>query len=232
MDFGKALTFMFQDQNWVAKLGMGILVTLAGIVFSPVLIGFIAIFILTGYTLDVVRNVLDGKEHPLPEWQDWSGFLTRGLKLVVVIIVLALPFIPLMIPFGIGSALSNSENQAVNVIGVLFMVFGFGLALLYGLFLALIQPAIYVRLARTDRFAAALDVGKLWGFTVANIGNVIIALLLTMVTGLIAAILAPLGLLAFIIGVVVTVLFASFWQMLAQVHLYAQVGALSKTSID
>jgi hypothetical protein len=232
MDFGKALTFMFQDPNWVAKLGIGLLVTLAGIVFSPVLLGFVAIFILTGYTIDVVRNVLDGKEYPLPEWQDWGGFFVRGLKLVGVIIVLALPFIPIMIPFGIGSALSNSENQAVNVIGVLFMVFGFGLALLYGLFLVLIQPAIYVRLARTDRFAAALDVGKLWSFTVANIGNVIIALLLTIVTGLIAAILSPLGLLAFIIGVLVTVLFASFWQMLVQAHLYGQVGALSKTSIE
>ena len=232
MDFGKALTFMFQDPNWVAKLGIGILVTLAGIVFSPVLIGLAAVFVLTGYTIDVVRNVLDGKEHPLPEWQDWSGFLVRGLKLVGVIIVLALPFIPIMIPFGLGNFLASSENQAVNVIGVLFTVFGFGLALLYGLFLVLIQPAIYVRLARTDRFAAALDVGKLWGFTVANIGNVIIALLLTMVAGLIAAIIAPLGLLAFVIGVLVTVLFASFWQTLVQVHLFGQVGALSKTSIE
>lgn len=232
MDFGKALTFMFQDPNWVAKLGIGILVTLAGIVFSPVLIGFVAVFVLTGYTIDVVRNVLDGKEYPLPDWQDWSGFLTRGLKLFGVMIILALPFIPIMIPFGIGSALASSENQAVNVIGVLFMVFGFGLALLYGLFLVLIQPAIYVRLARTDRFAAALDVGRLWGFTVANIGNVIIALLLTIVTGLIAAIISPLGLLAFIIGVLVTILFASFWQMLVQAHLYGQVGALSKTAIE
>lgn len=71
-----------------------------------------------------------------------------------------------------------------------------------------------------------------WGFTLANIGNVIIALLPTIVTGLIAAILAPLGLLAFIIGVLVTVLFASFWQTLVQVHLYGQVGALSKTSTE
>jgi len=232
MDFGTALTFMFQDPQWVAKLGIGVLVTLAGIVFSPVLIGFVAIFVLTGYTIDVVRNVLDGKEYPLPEWQDWSGFLFRGLKLFGVIIVLALPFIPIMIPFGLGNFLASSENQAVNVIGVLFTVFGFGLALLYGLFLVLIQPAIYVRLARTDRFAAALDVGKLWGFTVANIGNVIIALLLTIVAGLIAAIIAPLGLLAFVIGVLVTVLFASFWQTLVQVHLFGQVGALSKTSIE
>ncbi len=233
MDFGKALTFMFQDPNWVAKLGIGILVTLAGIVFSPVLIGFVAIFILMGYSLDVVRNVLDGKEYPLPEWQDWSGFFVRGLKLFGAQIVWALPIILLAIPVGIGSALTSGQNQSAGVIaiGALFLAGGIGLTILYGIFMALLYPAIYVRLARTDRFAAALDVGKLWSFTVANIGNVIIALLLTMVTGLIAAILSPLGLLAFIIGVVVTVLFASFWQMLVQVHLYGQVGALSKTPI-
>jgi hypothetical protein len=232
MDFGKALTFMFQDPNWVSKIGIGILVLLVGIVLSPVLIGLAAMFILTGYSLDVVRNVLDGKEYPLPEWQGWGGFFVRGLKLAGVIIVWALPFILILIPAVIGSALTGSDNQGVNVIGVLFMVFGFGLALLYGIFLALIQPAIYLRLARTDRFAAALDVGKLWGFTLANIGNVIISLLLIWLTGLIGAVIAGLGIIAFIIGLVVSIPFAALWQTLVQSHLYGQIGALSKTSIE
>jgi hypothetical protein len=232
MDFGKALTFMFQDPNWVSKIGIGILVLLVGIVLSPVLIGLAAMFILTGYTLDVVRNVLDGKEYPLPEWQGWGGFFVRGLKLVGVIIVWALPFILILIPAVIGSALTGSDNQGVNVIGVLFMVFGFGLALLYGIFLALIQPAIYLRLARTDRFAAALDVGKLWAFTRDNIVNVIISLLLIWLTGLIGAVIAGLGIIAFIIGLVVSIPFAALWQTLVQSHLYGQIGALSKTSIE
>jgi hypothetical protein len=232
MDFGKALTFMFQDPNWVSKIGIGILVLLVGIVLSPVLIGLAAIFILTGYSLDVVRNVLDGKEHPLPEWQDWSGFFIRGLKLVGVFLVLALPFIPLMIPFGIGNALTTSDNQAVNVIGVLFMVLGFGLALLYGIFLVLIEPAVYLRLARTDRFAAGLEIGKLAAFTRDNIVNVIIAILLTLMTGLIGAVMAGLGVIAFIIGLVVSIPFSALWQTLVQVHLYGQIGALSKTSLE
>jgi hypothetical protein len=232
MDFGKALTFMFQDPNWVSKIGIGILVLLVGIVLSPVLIGLAAFFILTGYSLDVVRNVLDGKEYPLPEWQGWGGFFVRGLKLAGVIIVWALPFILILIPAVIGSALTGSDNQGVNVIGVLFMVFGFGLALLYGIFLALIQPAIYLRLARTDRFAAALDVGKLWAFTRDNIVNVIISLLLIWLTGLIGAVIAGLGIIAFIIGLVVSIPFAALWQTLVQSHLYGQIGALSKTSIE
>lgn len=232
MDFGKALTFMFQDPNWVAKIGIGILLTLAGMVFSPVLIGFVAIFILTGYTLDVVRNVLDGKQYPLPEWQDWGGFLVRGLKLVGVLIVWALPFILILIPAVIGSALTGSDNQGVNVIGGLLIAFSFGLALLYALFMALIQPAIYLRLARTDRFTAALEVGKLWAFTRDNIVNVIISLLLIWLTGLIGAVIAGLGIVAFIIGLVVSIPFAALWQTLVQSHLYGQIGALSKTSIE
>ena len=31
MDFGKAFTYMFQDPNWLAKLGIGTLLVLLGI---------------------------------------------------------------------------------------------------------------------------------------------------------------------------------------------------------
>ncbi len=52
MDFGKAFTFMFEDPDWLRKLGIGTLVGLVGLLFSPVLIGFIPLIILFGYTLD------------------------------------------------------------------------------------------------------------------------------------------------------------------------------------
>ncbi len=32
MDFGKAFTYMFQDPNWLGKLGIGTLLMLVGIV--------------------------------------------------------------------------------------------------------------------------------------------------------------------------------------------------------
>jgi hypothetical protein len=233
MDVGKAFTFMFQDPNWVSKIGIGVLVLLAGIVLTPVLIGLAAVFILMGYSLDVVRNVLDGKQHPLPEWQDWGGFFVRGLKLFGAQIVWALPFILVAIPVGIGSALTSGQNQSAGVIaiGALFLAGGIGLTILYGIFMALLYPAIYLRLARTDRFAAALEVGKLWGFTRDNIGNVIIAILLTWLAGLVGSIIAGLGFFALIIGLVISIPFAALWQMLVQVHLYGQIGAASKTPI-
>ena len=81
MDIAKSFTFMFEDPEWLRKLGIGFLVVAVGLLFSVVLIGLIPLIIVLGYTLDVTRNVMDGQPNPLPEWNDWEGFLMRGLKL-------------------------------------------------------------------------------------------------------------------------------------------------------
>jgi hypothetical protein len=234
MDFGKSFTFMFEDPNWVRKLGIGTLVTLAGMFLSPVLIGLAGIFMLMGYGLDVVRNVLDGKEHPLPEWEDWGGFLIRGLKIFGVYLLWCLPFIIVAIPLGIGAALTSDNGRGVlEALGILITICGSCLAILYGLFLTLVTPAIYIRLAATDRFAAAFEIGRLWALTRDNLGNVIIALILGyIVAGIISAIIAFLGVFAILIGLLVSLPFAILWQYLVQGHLFGQIGAHSVTPAE
>ncbi|MBM4457878.1 MAG: DUF4013 domain-containing protein [Chloroflexi bacterium] len=234
MDFGKSFTFMFEDPNWVRKLGIGTLVTLAGIFLSPVLIGLAGVFMLMGYGLDVVRNVLDGKEHPLPEWEDWGGFLIRGLKIFGVYLLWCLPFIIVAIPLGIGAALTSDNGRGVlEALGILITICGSCLAILYGLFLTLITPAIYIRLAATDRFAAAFEIGRLWALTRDNLDNVIIALILGyIVAGIISVIIAFLGVFAILIGLLVSLPFAILWQYLVQGHLFGQIGAHSVTPAE
>ncbi len=104
--------------------------------------------------------------------------------------------------------------------------------LLWGLVLALFTPAIYARVARTERFASAFELGKLWSFTRDNIGNVVIALLLTWVAGLIATVIASLGIIALGIGLLVSIPFANLWQYLVQAHLFGQIGASSVSAIE
>jgi hypothetical protein len=232
MDFGKAFTFMFEDPDWLRKLGIGMLVGLVGIIFSPVLIGLIPLIMLMGYTLDVLRNVMDGKQYPLPEWEDWGGFLMRGLRIIGAFIVWALPLIVVAIPFGIGAALSDSGGGGAEAIGAMFMICGGCLSLLWGLLLLLATPAIYIRLARTDRFGSAFEFGKIWALTRDNIANVIIAVILLIVAGLIAAVIGMLGIVALGIGLLVSIPFANLWQYLVQAHLFGQIGATSVTSAE
>ena len=233
MDFGKAFTYMFQDPNWLGKLGIGTLLMLVGIVLSPVFIGFLPLLIVGGYALVVIDNVRLGREHPLPEWQDWGRFFLLGLKITVALIVWVLPMLICMIPVMAGSVLAdNSQYQGLGFISGLLIICGSCLMILWGLFVALLTPAIYTRVAVTDRFAAAFDLGKIWGFTRDNLANVIIAIVLVWLAGLVAFVLASLGLIALCVGVLITLPFAILWQYLVQSHLFGQIAATSVTSIE
>ena len=71
----------------------------------------------------------------------------------------------------------------------------------------------------------------MWAFTRDNIGNVIIALLLLIVVGIVASFVAMLGFVALIIGALVTFPFAMLWQYLVQAHLFGQIGKYSVTPV-
>ena len=232
MDFGKAYTFMFDDPNWLRKLGIGTLVGLLGIVLMPVLIGVIPLLMLVGYTLDALRDVVDGKEFPMPEWNEWGGFLIRGVKLMIALLVWSLPLFIIMIPLFIGTALTGNHNNSGTAFGVLLITCSSCLMFLWGLFFWLISPAIYIRLAVTGRLGAAFEVGKLWALTRDNLGNVILALILVFIAGLIAAVVGSLGMLLLCVGFLITVPFATLWQYLVQAHLFGQIGRHSVTPIE
>ena len=233
MDFGKAFTYVFEDPDWVRKLGIGTLLMLLGILFSWLIIGLIPLIIILGYTVDVVRNVMNGERHPLPEWQDWGGFFNRGLKLFIAFFVWALPIIIVLIPVMIGGALTDSNRDlgGMEAIGILLTICGSCLMLLWSLVLTLFTPAIYVRFASTGRLSSAFEFGKLWGFTQRNLGDVIVSIILVLLAGLIAAVAGMLGFVALLIGALITIPAASLWQYLVQSHLFGQIGAKDRASV-
>jgi hypothetical protein len=225
MDYGKAFVFMFEDPNWVRKIVIGILVALLGIILSPILIGFIPLLMLVGYTVDLVRNVVNRQEHPLPEWQDWGDLLIRGIKLAVAVFIWSLPAIIVAIPLSIGGTLMGNDSSGAQAVGGLLVACGSCLVVLWAIFVALITPAIYIRLATTDHFGAMFELGNLWSFTRDHIGKVIIAILLTWVAGLIAALVGIVGIVLCFVGLLVTIPLATLWQYLVMAHLYGQIGA-------
>ena len=235
MDFGKSFTFMFEDPRWLQKFAIGIIVGLVGMLLSPILIGFIPLIIIAGYTVDVVRNVLDGQTYPMPEWEDWGGFLVRGLKLIVAFFVWSLPIIIVSIPLVIGISLTSADGNiqpASRSFGILLTVCAPCLMILWGIFEALISPAIYIRLAATGSLGATFEIGKLWELTRDNLGSVIIALLLVIVASLIAAVVGSAGVMLLLVGILITVPAATLWQYLVQAHLFGQIGRQTVTPIE
>ena len=110
-DFLRPFTFAFDDPRWLPKILLGGLFMLAAIFL-------IGIFFVYGYMARLLRNVINGVQYPLPEWDDLGEFFSEGLKLFAVGLIYAIPLICVVgiavVPAVIAGAASNSDNDAVR----------------------------------------------------------------------------------------------------------------------
>jgi hypothetical protein len=86
LDVVKAFEAPMSDQTWVNKVVIGGLVNIIPI------INFLAI----GYGLTYFGERLAGKEHRLPEWQDWGTLFVIGLKAFLIMLIYMLGVIIVM----------------------------------------------------------------------------------------------------------------------------------------
>ena len=165
IDYAKGLTFAFSDEDWLSKLGKAALWSF----ISVLLFVFPVYFYSMGYGLDTARNVMKGKDKPLPELNDIGNVYSDGLKFFVVMLVYALPAVILLcIFFAIagGTAAVAGESFDEDALGA---AFGGGyLALncivnLYNLFIGLMQPAIMTRYLQTGDIRETLQISEVFG---------------------------------------------------------------------
>jgi len=207
MDIGKSFTFMFDDEDWITKILVGALFVLA----SMVLVG---IPFLIGYTIALMRNVMAGMEKPLPAWDELGEKFKEGFILILIIIVWLVPVWIIMCLQWIVTLAFQSNYDAAGIISTVSICTSC-LSGIWGLVVALFTPAIYIRFTNNPEFKSGFEFAELWQFTKDNIGNVIIAILL----GWVASIVAQFGVILCVIGWFAT----TFWAMVVQGHLYAQV---------
>jgi hypothetical protein len=216
MDIGKAFGFVFEDPEWVIKVLVGGLVSLGGILLSPILIGFFFLFVLGGYSLELLRNVRNGLEHPLPRWENWGDKAVKGLKLFVIFLIWAIPIIAMsIVPVAISIIAGKNEDLAPLAF-VASICFGCG-SFLWGIWLAVLSPAIYARFAETEQISAGFELNRLLTFTRENLGDIIVAVLISLVASIVA-------LIAGFVLCVIGLLFTTFWSSLVQFHLFGQIA--------
>jgi hypothetical protein len=229
MNIGKSFSFVFEDQRWLTKVGIGTLVLILSSLLSPILIGILGYFIVAGYALEVLRNVRKGDLYPMPEWRDrWGEWLVLGVKAAVAIFVWSLPAILVSIPMAFGFALLDT-NDASALIGLLAACFSC-LLFLWIVVVLLATPVIYIRLAETEELSSAFRFGDILSFTREHIGNVIVATIMYVIASLLVGLFGSIvGLILCVVGLFVTLPAAQFITMMIQSHLYAQIGLESRS---
>ena len=226
MNVSKSLTYIFDDPRWLNKVGIGTLIALLSGVLSVVLIGILGFLVIAGYGLEVLRNVRRGDPDPLPEWQtDKLGeWLMQGLRVGVASLIWALPAILLALPLAAGSAMVDNNNELSAIGGVLMACFGC-LLFVWVVLLALVSPAIYIRIAEDEQLASGLRFREIIQFTREHLGEVIVAVLVYFFASLIVGLITMLlSIVTCGVGAIVFAPAAQFIITLIQMHLYGQIG--------
>jgi hypothetical protein len=214
MDIGKSFTYMFDDPDWGKKLAIGSLLILASII--PVVNIFTALVVF-GYSIRLLKNVSDGVAVPLPEWDDWGGDWVKGALAAVAMLIYSLPGMILGGMGGAGSGAMGSYGNDGSAVAALCGMGGSCLSAIWGLAVAVVGCAAIIRYARQGTFASFFEFGEIFKFIGANLSDFVVAVLMTIVASLVAA----LGVIACVIGV----FFTYFWYCLVSSHLLGQVAA-------
>ena len=214
MEIGRSFTYITEDQDWVKKVLLGGVITLIPIV-GP--------FFAFGYMLETMKNVIAGRETPLPEIDDFGGKLVEGLKAWVVSFVYALPLILFAMCGQAGNLIpALTQNVDPDVLETLATV-SIGLSvccgcllLLYAVLMGLIMPFALGRYSETGQVGAAFRVGELFEMLKNNVGLAFIVLL---VNGLAASAAMLVGMIACGVGL----FFAMFYAQLVMAFLYGSL---------
>jgi hypothetical protein len=221
MNFGLAFSYPFQDADWLKKVGIA-----AAVLLIP-LLGPIVVL---GWSLEIIRRVINDDPQPLPGWEDFVGFISKGFQAFVVQFAYMLPLILIVICGQVLSAVLGAtlyefdSSLAEGITGVVILCiscFGF----IFGLLAAVVIPAALGNLAATGEVGAAFRFNQVFGLLRAAIGPYILAVL---IVGGVALVLSPLGSLICGIGALVT----SAYIAALSGHLYGQAYKIAKENVS
>src|SRR5215212_186394 len=145
MDIGRAFGYTFQDPNWLKKIVIG------GLLLIIPIFGW---FVVGGYGIRVMRNVLSGTDLPLPEWDDLGALFMDGLSAFIVTLIW---WIPIIIVTAIFDQIGGFVFQCLSfIIGVLGSV---------------VVAAVLPPFAQTGKISDGLQFQAIISRVTANIGD-------------------------------------------------------------
>lgn len=216
MDINKALTYVFDDERWVTKSLIGLVLSVLGFLIIP-------LFFVQGYLVWIVRNVMDGLEFPLPEWEEWGKMFMDGLNLFVALLVYSLPAVLLLVcgslfflPAGLAEGDVAGALAAGGSIGFMLLAC---LAALWSLAMVALSPAITVQYAREGTLGACFRFSEVFDFTRAHIGDIVIAVVVLIGLGLVLGLIGAVPIIGWLVA-----LAASIYTTFVSGHLFGQIG--------
>ena len=214
MNFGLSFSYIFQDRDWFKKL------ILPGLCMLIPIVGWM---VALGWSLKAAKNVMDGAEAPLPDL-DFGNDILRGLFAFLISFVYSIPVSILTSLSGWFGNWMFFDNEIVLIgTGIVTSVLGL-LAFCLSLFTTLLTVAATAHYIAQDDIGVAFRFGEVWDVLKANVGD---WLLVVVGVFLAVGIIGPLGTIACVIGVVLTLTYG----LAVSGHLMGQAYARSRPQV-
>ena len=178
MDISEGLKFPMKDKDWTKKVIIGGILNIVPIVN----------FISYGYSLEVMKLVISGKE-TLPEWDNFGSKFIRGLVgIIISVIYLIIPIIVMMIFISMGHRGLNIVGILVG--GILMIIFGFAI------------PMALANYVAKDSFGAAFEFSEIINRIKSVFGEYLVCYIVVIVLSLIVGAISVIPFIGWIIGAI------------------------------
>ncbi|MBI5957960.1 MAG: DUF4013 domain-containing protein [Chloroflexi bacterium] len=205
MDFGRAISFPFDDDEWPIKFILGTLLT-----FIP--------FFAPGYQVRVARNLIRGKSRPIPETDELGQVFVDGVMATLAGMLYFLPLILVFCLLFFPAMLAGQDDIfALMFCGSMCCMSVF--MLLYTVPAMALYSLAIIRYAETGDFSAFVQFGALWSDMTGNAGLLLKLWLYVVGMGLLASVISP-----FAAATVVGVPLLIFWYHISSGFLIGQAG--------
>lgn len=168
MDFARALTFPFDDEEWLKKLGLAVLIQ-----FIPI----VGTFAIQGWSFGISQRVKQNDATPLPDWSDFGGLLSRGFMLFLAQLVYQIPtviFFCVMSFIFLLPALGGESEEAIAALGGAAMFISVCcscIIFLYAIAASLVYFAGWIRYIDTEELSTFFQFGDNIALFRENMGD-------------------------------------------------------------
>ncbi|NWF65320.1 MAG: DUF4013 domain-containing protein [Chloroflexi bacterium] len=192
IDLKELLYFPFKDAAARKHLLIGALVSI-----SAFIIPIVPFFLLTGYAVQIAKQVLNNETPRMIAWEDWSGYFRDGLRVFGVRLVYILPIFVLIAPLFISSFIlpirmansSSPESDPMFFVFIGVLTLTLCLIIPFSIAVGILGPVAELHVVDKGEFQAGFRFREWWAIFRANLSGFIAAFAIYYLASMAVAIL-------------------------------------------
>lgn len=179
MDITRSFSYVFEDEDWVTKL---LLTAVIGII--P-----IVNFAVMGWIIELMRNMADGVEKPMPEWNDFGDKFMSGLNVTIASLLYNFVLVILTCCISFLIALMGGDAEEMNILVMGFLCCFSVIVIAYSIVASAVLFIGMVKYIHKPEFSVFMDFRDNMRLARENINTLLMLVVFGFVVGIVLGVI-------------------------------------------